>query len=184
MHVQAQPAVVQMAVDCLGLTAGSICLRSAAARAGARWTEHLSGRICTLQQENLVSSPALSGPTHFKPTRDGTAAKLADILAIPAPSAGQHHQWQRRPTPGVTARLALSVQAGHGAAAGYGAHPAAADAALHTGAVNPAAPADGRTRVPAALDALHILPADTQVRGGGFTVREEGGGLLDASLMS
>ncbi len=36
---------------------------------------------------------------------------------------------------------------------GYRLHPAAADSAIHTGALNPAAPRDGLTRVPAALGA-------------------------------
>ncbi len=44
-------------------------------------------------------------------------------------------------------------------------HPAAADCALHTGAVNPSAPQDGATRVPAALAALLVPSAsEDQVR--------------------
>ena len=40
-------------------------------------------------------------------------------------------------------------------------HPAAADCALHTGAVNPGAPQDGATRVPAALAAL-LVPSGSE----------------------
>jgi hypothetical protein len=61
---------------------------------------------------------------------------------------------------GVTAGLAAGSAGSRHAACGYGVHPAAADAALHCGAVDPAAPRDGRTRVPAALDALHIIDED------------------------
>jgi Polyketide synthase dehydratase len=139
--VQGTPASVTVEAACQCAAAGSLQLRSAAANS-ATWTEHLRGSVRLLQQP-----PASEPSTKFHDNhRRSNAADSAAALHL--------HQPQRMvgATGGVTA--GLDVGRKH-AAPGYGVHPAAADAALHCGAVDPAAPRDGRTRVPAALGALH-----------------------------
>lgn len=142
MHVEA---------CCRGAAAGSIRLLSSGSAAAA-WTEHLRASTCLLQP------PPAAGQPHVAGTGAGSVvSSAAGRLAMTFAASTAPHQQQQPKTEGglagVTARIALGSLAG---GIGYRVHPAAADAALHTGAVNPAAPRDGRTRVPAALEALHI----------------------------
>lgn len=131
---------------CQGAAAGSLRLRSAAANSPT-WTEHLRGSAGLLQRPP-ASEPSAEHPDRYR--RSKAAALVADA----------HLHEPQQPalaTGGVTAGLELGSK--H-AAVGYGVHPAAADATLHCGAIDPAAPRDGRTRVPAALGALHVGSAD------------------------
>ena len=58
-------------------------------------------------------------------------------------------------TGGAMAYIGLESHVGPG----YQLHPAVADSAMHTGALNPASPPDGLTRVPAALAVYLVDPA-------------------------
>lgn len=142
---------MQLEACCHGPAANSIRLFSAPQSAAAAWTEHLRGSACLLQRHAGTSrSPAVGGPA--------AASAAARLAAVSSASADPARQLPAG-SAGVTARLALRVCQG-GAETGYRMHPAATDAALHAGAVNPAAPRDGRVRIPAALDALHIHASD------------------------
>lgn len=84
-------------------------------------------------------------------SRYTTAAAPGAEKALPPAQAGtQQHCSAARS--GCLAGVDISA-AHSGAGTGYRLHPAAADSAMHTGALNPAAPRDGFTRVPAALGA-------------------------------
>lgn len=131
--------------------AGSVRLHSATA-GSATWTEHLR---CSRRQ--LEQRPANAAQTSSHIHGGSRAAEMLAAALGPSTAAAPSRWLLTASTAGVTAGIAASTQ--H-SGCGYGMHPAAADSMLHTGAVNPAAPQDGKTRVPALLDALHIGNTD------------------------
>ena len=140
--MQGASSAVTVEATCQGTAAGSLRVRSAASSSPI-WTEHLRGSTALLQRLPASEPSAeLPGKCRRSSAETSAATLLLHEPQQPAPAIG-----------GVIAGLDIGSK--H-TAPGYEVHPAAADAALHCGAVDPAAPRDGRTRVPAALGALHV----------------------------
>ena len=91
IRLQAQPEVVQVAVDVKGRTAGSVTIRSSAMPSAPSWTRHLSA-------EASAVAPEATAPGEASPAEQRTSA--AAIMATPLPG----------PTAGVVAAVALEEQ--------------------------------------------------------------------------
>ena len=138
-EVQAASSSAKITVDCHGMGGGSLTLSSAGGGRPSQ-TDHLRGSVRLTQQPLAVSLVAASPGTTAQPGVPAhvvsvAKATLAAVTRVAA--AGLSERKAVNGTAGVTAGVALSAL--H-LQPGYRMHPAAADAALHTGAVNPAAP--------------------------------------------
>ena len=152
----------QVTVTC-HTASGQLALQSWQVDPAAQ-TTHLRGSItCSLGASRLVLTAAPATASGLAVVRQAprwlvalsstvmtTAAAEAGITLLSTPAGLQPPSDRVRG--GCLASVATPT-AQSGAGAGYRLHPAAADSAMHTGALNPAAPRDERTRVPAALGA-------------------------------
>lgn len=157
-------AVLQVTVRC-DTTIGQVALQSRLADMSTQ-TTHLRGSITgslavehpvLAEQPSPVSrvpavTPAMAWLMAAASNSVRTSAAAPPHAVEPLNGAAGSQQ-----TPGAARGGCLAAvdtpAAQSGAGSGYRLHPAIADSAMHTGALRPAAPRDGLTRVPVALGA-------------------------------
>ena len=182
-------ALLQVAVTCQTAT-GQLLLQSRHADAAAQ-TTHLRGSITC---STAAGRRALTAP----PTASSSLAvvRRAPLWLVALTTAGAKAAGSALlPTPAGTRPASDAVHGGclagvdtaaaqSGAGTGYRLHPAAADGAMHTGALNPAAPRDGLTRVPAALRAYNAAGSCSGQYASAWACVDSGTSLADTSRVN
>ena len=161
--------MLQVALSCDNLS-GHVVLRSKLSDTAVQ-TTHLRGSItCSLAMGPvaLAAPPSSISPlprvvlacAWRMALTSRAATTAADRAQTTLLADGEGRQQQPGTASGGCLAALDTVTAQSGATTEYRTHPALADSAMHTGALNPAAPQDGLTRVPAALGAYTAASND------------------------